>query len=106
MFVQQGLDFIMENGKVTGVKVQKKNLTYDINPKSCGGLEAFSANKLLLAKYAPGSEKVETSNQLGATGDFVPVFEKNGMKMENMEVLSVFKMIISKTRDLTGAGGG
>ena len=26
--------------------------------------------------------------------------------MENMEVLSVFKMIISKTRDLTGAGDG
>ena len=103
----KGLDFIMENGKVTGVKVQKKNLTYDINAKAVivatGG---FSANKALLAKYAPGSEKVETSNQLGATGDFVPVFEKNGMKMENMEVLSVFKMIISKTRDLTGAGDG
>ena len=103
----KGLDFIMENGKVTGVKVQKKNLTYDINAKAVivatGG---FSANKALLAKYAPGSEKVETSNQLGATGDFVPVFEKNGMKVENMEVLSVFKMIISKTRDLTGAGDG
>ena len=103
----KGLDFIIENGKVTGVKVQKKNLTYDINAKAVivatGG---FSANKALLAKYAPGSEKVETSNQLGATGDFVPVFEKNGMKMENMEVLSVFKMIISKTRDLTGAGDG
>lgn len=103
----KGLDFIMENGKVTGVKVQKKNLTYDINAKAVivatGG---FSANKALLAKYASGSEKVETSNQLGATGDFVPVFEKNGMKMENMEVLSVFKMIISKTRDLTGAGDG
>lgn len=103
----KGLDFIMENGKVTGVKVQKKNLTYDINAKAVivatGG---FSANKALLAKYAPGSEKVETSNQLGATGDFIPVFEKNGMKMENMEVLSVFKMIISKTRDLTGAGDG
>lgn len=103
----KGLDFIMEKGKVTGVKVQKKNLTYDINAKAVivatGG---FSANKALLAKYAPGSEKVETSNQLGATGDFVPVFEKNGMKMENMEVLSVFKMIISKTRDLTGAGDG
>ena len=103
----KGLDFIMENGKVTGVKVQKKNLTYDINAKAVimatGG---FSANKEMLAKYAPGAEIVETSNQIGATGDFVPVFEKNGMKMENMEVLSVFKLIISKTRDLTGAGDG
>lgn len=103
----KGLDFIMKDGKVTGVKVQKKNVTYDINAKAViiatGG---FSANKALLAKYAPGSERVETSNQMGATGDFVPVFEKNKMKMENMEVLSVFKMIISKTRDLTGAGDG
>lgn len=74
----KGLDFIMKDGKVTGVKVQKKNVTYDINAKAV----------------------------IVATGDFVPVFEKNKMKMENMEVLSVFKMIISKTRDLTGAGDG
>ena len=28
----------------------------------------------MLAKYAPGYEVFQTSNQMGATGDFVPVF--------------------------------
>ena len=103
----KGLDLIMKDGNAVGVKVQQKNNTYNINAKAViiatGG---FAANKDYLAKYAPGSERVQTSNQLGATGDFIPVFEKNNLKMENMEVLSVFKTIISSTRDLTGAGEG
>ena len=36
----------------------------------------FSANKELLKRYVPGSEVFQTSNQIGATGDFIPVFEK------------------------------
>lgn len=103
----KGLDIIMENGKAVGVKVQHKNDTYDIYADAViiatGG---FSFNPELLAKYAPGSENVATSNQMGATGDFVPVFEKYGFKMANMDVLSVFKMIIKNRRDLTGAGDG
>lgn len=103
----KGLDLIMKDGNAVGVKVQQKNNTYNINAKAViiatGG---FSANKEYLAKFAPGSERVQTSNQMGATGDFIPVFEKNNLKMENMEVLSVFKTIINPTRDLTGAGDG
>lgn len=103
----KGLDLIMDGGRVTGVKVQHKNDYYDIMADAVvvatGG---FSANKDMLAKYAPGSEDVATSNQMGATGDFVPVFEKNGFKMENMDELSVFKMILRPRRDLTGAGDG
>ena len=103
----KGLDLIMKNGNAVGVKVQQKNNTYNINAKAViiatGG---FSANKEYLARFAPGSERVQTSNQIGATGDFIPVFEKNNLKMENMEVLSVFKTIINPTRDLTGAGDG
>ena len=103
----KGLDLIMKDGNAVGVKVQQKNNTYNINAKAViiatGG---FSANKEYLAKFAPGSERVQTSNQMGATGDFIPVFEKNNLKMENMEVLSVFKTIIYPTRDLTGAGDG
>lgn len=103
----KGLDLIMEDGKVTGVKVQNKNDFYDIKADAVivatGG---FSHNKELLAQYAPGSENVATSNQMGATGDFVPVFEKLGFKMENMDELSVFKMILNPRRDLTGAGDG
>lgn len=103
----KGLDLIIKNGNAVGVKVQQKNNTYNINAKAViiatGG---FSANKEYLAKFAPGSERVQTSNQMGATGDFIPVFEKNNLKMENMEVLSIFKTIINPTRDLTGAGDG
>lgn len=103
----QGLDLIMEDDRVKGVKVQHKNQYYDIMADAVivatGG---FSYNKELLAKYAPGSETVATSNQMGATGDFVPVFEKYGFKMENMDNLSVFKTILKPRKDLTGAGDG
>ncbi len=103
----KGYDFVFDGDKVIGVKVQHKNESYDILAGAVilatGG---FSANKELLAKYAPGAETVETSNQMGATGDFVPLFEKYGFKTQNMDVLSVFKLIIKTRRDLTGAGDG
>lgn len=103
----KGLDLIMEDKKVIGVKVQHKNDYYDIMADAVimatGG---FSCNKELLAKYAPGTEVVATSNQMGATGDFVPVFEKYGFKLENMDVVRIFKTILKPRRDLTGAGDG
>lgn len=103
----KGLDLIIEDGKATGVKVECKEGTYDIKADAVivatGG---FSHNKELLAKYAPGAEKVATSNQMGATGDFVPVFEKHDIAMDKMDKLSIFKTIISGRRDLTGAGDG
>lgn len=103
----KGLNLIMKDGKVVGVKVQNKNNFYDINAKAVilatGG---FSANKELLKKYVPGSEVFQTSNQLGATGDFIPVFEKNNIKTANLEVLNIFPFIIRQTRDLTGGGDG
>ena len=103
----KGLDLIMKDGKAVGVKVQNRNNFYDINAKAVilatGG---FSANKELLKKYVPGSEIFQTSNQLGATGDFIPVFEKNNIKTANLEVLNIFPFIIRQTRDLTGGGDG
>lgn len=103
----KGLDLIMKDGKIAGVKVQNRNNFYDINAKAVilatGG---FSANKELLKKYVPGSEVFQTSNQLGATGDFIPVFEKNSIKTANLEVLNIFPFIIRQTRDLTGGGDG
>lgn len=103
----KGLDLIMKDGKAAGVKVQNGNNFYDINAKAVilatGG---FSANKELLKKYVPGSEVFQTSNQIGATGDFIPVFEKNNIKTSNLEVLNIFPFIIRQTRDLTGGGDG
>ncbi len=103
----KGLDLIVENGEIQGVKVQNKNNFYDINAKSVivatGG---FSANKELLKKHSPGSENFQTSNQIGATGDFIPVFEKNNIALDNLDVLNIFPFIIKTTRDLTGGGDG
>lgn len=100
----KGYDLITdESGKVTGVKVQKKNDTFDVNAQAVimatGG---FCANKDLLAEYAPGYEVLNTSNQMGATGDFVKVFEEKGYKMDHMDTMSTFANIIVPRRDLTG----
>lgn len=100
----KGTDLVMENGVCKGVIVTNNdNETYTINAASTiiatGG---FCYNKELLAEYAPGYEALNTSNQMGATGDFVKIFEKYGFKMENMGKMSVFSNIIVPRRDLTG----
>lgn len=103
----KGTDLIVENGAIKGVKVQNGNNFYDIKAKAVvmatGG---FSSNKELLAKYSPGTEKLQTSNQLGATGDFIPVFEENNMQLANLDELNLFPFIVRTTRDLTGGGDG
>ena len=100
----KGVDLVMENGVCKGVIVtNNQNETYTINAKktiiATGG---WCFNKELLAKYAPGYEVFNTSNQMGATGDFVPVFEKYGFKMDQMGKMSFFANIIVPRRDLTG----
>ena len=101
----KGLDLIMEDGKATGVKVECKEGYYDIKADAVimatGG---FSNNKELLAEYAPGTERLETSNQMGTTGDFIPVFIENDIKLEKMDNIRIFPNIISGRRDLTGGG--
>ena len=103
----KGYDLIMEDGKAKGVKVETKAGNYDIYADAVviatGG---FCCNKELLAKYAPGYEVMETSNQMGATGDFVPVFEKYGFKLDQMGKMSVFSNILKSRRDLTGGTAG
>ena len=100
----RGVDLVMADGVCTGVVVTNNdNETYTINAKyvivATGG---FCSNKELLAEYAPGYEGLNTSNQMGTTGDFVKVFEKYGFKMENMDKIRVFPNIIVPRRDLTG----
>lgn len=100
----KGMDLVMEDGTCKGVVVlNNDNETYTINAKSTilatGG---FCSNKELLAEYAPGYEVFNTSNQMGTTGDFVKIFEKNGFKTENMGKMSFFSNIIVPYRDLTG----
>ncbi|CUP01854.1 MULTISPECIES: FAD-binding protein [Clostridium] len=103
----KGLDLIMEDGKAIGVKAESKEGTYDIKADAVivatGG---FSSNKELLAKYAPGTETLQTSNQMGTTGDFIPVFEKNDIALDNMDITRVFPFINIPRRDLTGGPDG
>ena len=100
----KGVDLVMEDGACKGVIVTNNaGETYTINAASTiittGG---FCSNKELLAEYAPGYEVFNTSNQMGTTGDFVKIFEQNGLKMENMGKMSFFSNIIVPYRDLTG----
>jgi len=100
----KGVDLVMENGACKGVIVtNNQNETYTINAaKTIIATGGWCYNKELLAKYAPGYEVFNTSNQMGATGDFVPVFEKYGFKMDQMGKMSFFANIIVPRRDLTG----
>lgn len=100
----KGVDLIMEDDRCVGVRVENNdNESYNIKAQSTiiatGG---FCSSKELLAEYAPGNEVLNTSNQMGTTGDFVKVFEKNGFKLENMDMVRVFPNIIVPRRDLTG----
>lgn len=100
----KGIDLIMEDGRCTGVNVENNNKeSYAIKAQNTiiatGG---FCSSKELLAEYAPGYEVLNTSNQMGTTGDFVKVFEDNGFKLEQMDNVRVFPNIIVPRRDLTG----
>lgn len=99
----EGIDLIFENNKVVGIKAKNKNNFYDIKAKAVivatGG---FSANKELLKKYAPGHEIFETSNQVGATGDFIKISEKNNIKLANLDIINIFPIVSANTRELIG----
>ena len=103
----KGLDLIFDGDKVVGVKVESRDGYYDINAKavilSTGG---FSWNKELLNKYAPGHDDWMTSNQMGATGDFVPVFEAHNFGLGQMDRLVEFANVILPERHLTGGANG
>lgn len=103
----KGLDLIMEDGKAVGVKVENREGYYDIKADAVviatGG---FCSNKELLAQYAPGTEKLQTSNQMGTTGDFIPVFIKNNIALDHMDTTRVFPFINIPRRDLTGGPDG
>lgn len=97
-------DLIIEDGKATGAIVEDKENTYNINATSTviatGG---FSNNPDLLAEYIEGAEEIPTSNQMGATGDFVEIAKNHNIKLDDMEKPSIFPKILDPRRDLTGA---
>lgn len=78
---------IFDGEKVAGITVtNNRNQSYRIlAQKTIIATGGFSNNQQLLAQYAPDYVGYGTSNQLGTTGDFVPVFEKYGFALENMD---------------------
>ena len=103
----KGIDLIMDGKRTAGVRVQNKNNFYNIMADAViiatGG---FVANQELVLEHNPEVEGFAHSNQGGATGDFLPVFEKNEIQVDNLDVLSIFGFILTSTRDLTGEGAG
>lgn len=99
----KGTDLIMEDGKAVGVSVENRDGYYNINAKAViiatGG---FVNNSELIEEYAPSGVGYPNSNQMGATGDFIPVFIENDIQLANMDVLSMFTNILYPRRDLTG----
>lgn len=103
-----GVDLVMEENAVKGVSVlTNHNESYNILAgRTILATGGFSWNQELLEKYAPDYVGYDTSNQMGATGDFVPVFEKYGMKLENMGKIRMIPLILLPSRDLTNSGAG
>lgn len=111
-----GVEFIMgtkadglyiEEGKATGVSVRDRESQYDVIGESVvlatGG---FSVNDEMLEEYAPGAEQVETSNQIGATGDGITMAEENDLQLNQMDNLRIFPLIVKPTRDLSSSNDG
>ncbi len=100
----KALELIMKDGKLCGASVCSNNEYYDVLADAVviatGG---FCQNPELLAKYTDeGTSLLRSSNQIGATGDMVPQFEKNGFKLDHMNKTVVFGFMISHGRELTG----
>ncbi|MFO3664931.1 FAD-binding protein [Anaerococcus sp. ENR0831] len=97
-------DLLIEEGKAMGAVVEDKENTYKINATSTAiATGGFANNPELLAEYIPGAEEIPTSNQIGATGDFVEIAKNHNIKLGDMEKPSVFPKILDPRRDLTGA---
>ncbi len=102
----KGVDFVWDGDTVTGVAVQTGHAeSYNIlAAKTIVATGGFCSSRELLAEYAPGYEVLDTSNMMGTTGDFVKVFEKYDMQLENMDVVRAFPYTLKVRRDLTSSG--
>ena len=104
----EGTDLVFDGERVAGVTVTTNhNESYRIlAQKTIIATGGFSYNQELLQQYAPDYVGYESSNQMGATGDFVPVFEKYGFALENMDRIRVIPLVLLPSRDVTNSGSG
>ncbi len=103
-----GTDLVFDGDRVAGAVVKTNhNQVYTIRAgQTIVATGGFSCSQELLAQYAPNYVNFPTSNQLGATGDFVPVFEKYGFGLAEMDRIRVIPLILQPSRDLTNSGAG
>jgi len=82
------VDFIYENDKVTGLKVNQngKQITVKINKGLIFGSGGFSRDQAKREKYLPGPQDVKwTSSPKGQTGDIIEPFAKLNAKFGLMD---------------------
>ncbi|MGL5956180.1 MAG: flavocytochrome c [Brevinema sp.] len=101
----EGLDLVMDGSSVKGVRVKNRDKqNYTIYAKAVliatGG---FSANKDLIAIYNKSYAQLVTSNQEKNLGDFIPLFQKYGMALKNLDIFNIFPYTIVQNRALTGS---
>ena len=101
----EGLDLVMDGQTVKGIRVKNRdNQSYTIFAKAVvittGG---FAANSEYIARYNKEFAKLVTSNQEQNLGDFIPVFIKNNIAVNNLDKFNVFPYTLVATRDITAS---
>ena len=99
----KGLDLVMDGQTVKGIRVKNRdNQSYTIFAKAViiatGG---FAANSEYIARYNKEFAKLVTSNQEQNLGDFIPIFIKNNIAVNNLDKFNVFPYTLVTTREIT-----
>lgn len=98
-------ELVMEDGKVTGVKVTSENGDYTISAKAVilatGG---FGADLERVAKYQPSLEGFVTTNAPGVTGDGIDMAVAVGAATVDMEQIQIHPSVYTETSALITEG--
>lgn len=98
-------ELVVEDGKVTGVKVTSENGDYTINAKAVilatGG---FGADLERVAKYQPSLEGFVTTNAPGATGDGIDMAAAIGAATVDLEQIQIHPSVYTETAALITEG--
>lgn len=91
-------EFLTENGTITGIKAEGKEINYTINAKAVvlatGG---FGANEELYTKYRPELKGYVTTNTPGATGDGIVMAEAVGANLVDIEQIQTHPTVEQTT---------
>ncbi|MBQ7053368.1 MAG: flavocytochrome c [Clostridia bacterium] len=98
-------ELVVEDGKVTGVKVSSENGDYTITAKAVilasGG---FGADLERVAQYQPSLEGFVTTNSTGITGDGIDMAVAIGAATVDMEQIQIHPSVYTETSALITEG--